>query len=272
VSGYYFIIGLIVIAVISGLAFFIVRSTRWIGKNRTSAHEQESTYLKEIIHRDNQIKKLNVKVNRLVELNSRYLSFLLKVPTIIQRLNSTIKLQNIELSIMELVNDVVLTDKVEIYLFDETSNLLKKLSVNSQPQQKQVSYALGEGLIGAAAEHRFVMAQEHFNRIYSPKLNKNNSLPYFSLAVPIIFKDRLLGVIGIGEIKEPSGNEGDVLRMIADIAGVTFMNQFVLNKAQHKANTDSLTGLYNRNYFFEMAEHLLEKSRIFSFQVSTVII
>ena len=226
-----------------------------------SAHEQEAKYLKEIIYRDNQIKKLNVKVNRFIELNSRYLSFMLKIPTIIQRLNSTLKLENIALSIMELVNDIVITDKVEIYLFDQASNRLKKVSIDSQPQQKQVSYALGEGLVGAAAEHRFVMAREHFKRIDSPKPGNHNLMPDFSLAVPIIYKERLLGVIGIGEIKEPSGNEGDVLRIIADIAGVAFMNQFVLDKAQHKANTDPLTALYNRNYFFEMAEHLLEKSR-----------
>lgn len=260
-SGYHFVIGLIVIAAISGLAFLLARSTQWFRKNRTSVQEQEAKYLKEIIHRDNQIKKLNVKANRFVELNSRYLSFMLKVPIIIQRLNSTAKLQNIALSIIELVNDVVLTNKVEIYLLDQSSNLLKKVSVNSQPQQNQVSYSLGEGLIGAAAEHRFIMAQEHFNKIYCPKLDNKNSPPYFSLAVPIIFKDRLLGVIGVGEIQEPSGHEGDVLRIIADIAGVAFINQFVLNQAQHKANTDPLTGLYNRNYFFEMAEHLTEKSR-----------
>ena len=260
-SGYYFVIGLIVIAAISGLAFLLIRSTQWFAKNRTSVQEQEAKYLKEIIHRDNQIKRLNVKANRFVELNSRYLSFMLKVPIIIQRLNSTAKLQNIALSIIELVNDVVLTNKVEIYLLDESSNLLKKVSVNSQPQQNQVSYSLGEGLIGTAAEHRFIMAQEHFNKIYSPKQDNKNSLQYFSLAVPIIFKDRLLGVIGVGEIQEPSGHEGDVLRMIADIAGVAFINQFVLNKAQHKANTDPLTGLYNRHYFFEMAEHHTEKSR-----------
>ena len=260
-SGYYLLMGLIVLAAISVLAFFIVRSIRWIVQNRNSAQEQEATYLKEIIHRDNQIKKLNVQVNKFVELNSRYLSFMLKVPTIIQRLNSTLKPQNITLSIIELVNDVIVTDTVEIYLLDQSCNLLRKVSVNSQPQQKQASYALGEGLIGAAAEHRFVMAHEHFNKIYSQKQNQKKSLPYFSLAVPIIFKDRLLGVIGVGEISEPSGNEGDVLRMIADIAGVAFRNQFVLDKAQHKANTDPLTGLYNRNYFFEMAEHLLEKSR-----------
>jgi diguanylate cyclase (GGDEF)-like protein len=80
------------------------------------------------------------------------------------------------------------------------------------------------------------------------------------MAVPIIFKDRLLGVIGIGEIENPIGNEGDLLKMIADIAGVALFNQIIFNDAQHKANTDSLTGLNNRNYFSQMSQHYVEKS------------
>ena len=80
------------------------------------------------------------------------------------------------------------------------------------------------------------------------------------MAVPIIFKDRLLGVIGIGEIENPIGNESDLLKMIADIAGVALFNQIIFNDAQHKANTDSLTGLNNRNYFFQMSQHYVERS------------
>ena len=80
------------------------------------------------------------------------------------------------------------------------------------------------------------------------------------MAVPIIFKDRLLGVIGIGEIEDPHGNESDFLKMIADIAGVALLNQMILNEAQHWANTDSLTGLNNRNYFFKMSQYHVERS------------
>ena len=42
---------------------------------------------KEILYRDNQIKKLNLRINNLSQLNSRYLNFMLKIPAIIQRMN-----------------------------------------------------------------------------------------------------------------------------------------------------------------------------------------
>ena len=244
------------ILVISGLLIFMLRSS----KQRELIDNQNRLSLKEINDRDRQIKNLNAKINKLSELNSRYLSFILRVPSIIQRLNSTLKLQEIVLSIIELVNNIVVTDKVELYLFDASNNLLKKQTANNKKQQEQVAYALGEDLIGAAAEHRFIIMREHFKKLYPQQQSNKDSKSELWMAVPIIFKDRLLGVIGIGEMEDPIGNESDLLKMIADIAGVALLNQMMLNEAQHWANTDSLTGLNNRNYFLKMAQYHMERS------------
>lgn len=252
---FFAIIALIIIA-----GFFAGRYYGWIGKREGDINGQGSPYLKEIIERDRQIKNLNVRINKLAELNSRYLSFMFKVPSVIQRLNTTLKLQEIVQSIIELVSNVVLTDKVELFMFDVLNNRLEKFYVNGKTQEEKLGYALGEGIIGAAAEHRFVILRDQFNRIYDKKQVNGNSQPQYWMAVPVVFKDRLLGVIGIGEIENPTGNESDLLRMIADMAGVALFNQIVLNDAQHKANTDALTGLNNRNYFFQMADRYVEKS------------
>lgn len=217
---------------------------------------------KEILYRDNQIKKLNLRINNLSQLNSRYLNFMLKIPAIIQRMNSSLKLHDIAIAIIDLVNDVVITNKAELYLFDASENLLKKLSVdeNTQREKEQLNYAIGEDIIGTAAEHRFVIMREHYNKLY-PQQQRNKDLKaQLWIAVPIIFKEKLLGVIGIGEIENPVGNESDLLRMIADISSVALLNQILLKEAQHKANTDQLTGLSNRNYLHQVAQYQMEKA------------
>lgn len=252
----YVLIGVAIGVVISGLLIFTLRSSKQ--RELIDNHKRQS--LKEINDRDRQIKNLGAKINKLSELNSRYLSFLLRVPSIIQRLNSTLKLQEIVLSIIELVNNIVVTDKVELYLFDASTNLLKKQTANNKKQQEQVAYSLGEDLIGAAAEHRFIIMREHFKKLYPEQQSNKDPKSELWLSVPIIFKDRLLGVIGIGEIEEPIGNESDLLKMIADIAGVALLNQMLLNEAQHWADTDSLTGLNNRNFFMKMAQNHIERS------------
>lgn len=252
----YVLIGVAIGVVISGLLIFILRSSTQ--QELIDNHNRLS--LKEINDRDRQIKSLGAKINKLSELNSRYLSFLLRVPSIIRRLNSTLKLQEIVPSIIELVNNIVVTDKVELYLFDASTNLLKKQTANNNKQQEQVAYSLGEDLIGAAAEHRFIIMREHFKKLYPEQQSNKDSKSELWLSVPIIFKDRLLGVIGIGEIEDPIGNESDLLKMIADIAGVALLNQMMLNEAQHWADTDSLTGLNNRNFFMKMAQIHMERS------------
>lgn len=229
---------------------------------RQMRRQREHVTDKEILYRDNQIKKLNLRINNLSQLNSRYLNFMLKIPAIIQRMNSTLKLHDISIAIIELVNDVVITDKVELYLFDASENLLKKLTAdeNTRKEKEQVQYAIGEDIIGAVAEHRFVMMREHYNKLYSQQQRNKDLKAQLWMAVPIIFKERLLGVIGIGEIENPVGNESDLLRMIADISSVALLNQILLQEAQHKANTDQLTGLSNRNYLHQVAQYQMEKA------------
>ena len=116
------LIGAAIGFVISGLLFFIHRSS----ERRQFIDDQNRLSLKEIIDRDRQIKNLNLKINKLAELNSRYLFFMFQIPSIIQRLNTTLKLQEIVASIIELVNNIVFTEKVEIYLFDSSHNQLKQ--------------------------------------------------------------------------------------------------------------------------------------------------
>ena len=120
----FILISIAIVIVIGALLFLVIRLY-----HKSISQQNTLNDPKEIANRDNQIKKLNIKINNLSALNSRYLSFMLKVPIIIQRLNSTLRLKEITLSIIELVNDVVKTDKVELYLFDSAKNLLRKLSV-----------------------------------------------------------------------------------------------------------------------------------------------
>lgn len=251
-SGYSVLISSAVI--ISLIVFLYILFSHKMKNQRNSVTESE------IIHRDNQIKKLNTKISSLVQLNSRYLSFILKVPAIIQRLNSSLNLQEIEHAIIELVNDVVITDNVELFLFDASDNRLKKMSLDKSAQQEQLSFALGEDIVGTAAEHGFVIMREHYNKFYAQQKGSGSLKARLSIAVPITHKERLLGVIGVGEIENPFGNESDLLRMISDISSAALINQIMLNDAQHKANTDPLTGLSNRNYLSQMAQIFIEKA------------
>ncbi len=233
-----------------------------IGRSIGLSHKEEkegATCLREILARDKQILDLRSKIDKLNRLNDRYLSFLVKIPMVVQRLNATLKVEEIISAVIEMVNEMIPTKTVEFYLLDDDDNFLKEVS-STNGDRKRAMYAIGEGMVGMAAQHRMVQQRDHFIKLN--KAREMNLQPESDLwmVVPVQFKERVLGVIGIGAVSSPSGNEISLMKMIADIAGVSLMNQSMLGEAKHKANTDSLTGLHNRNYLFQMVQNYVEKS------------
>ena len=242
------------------VAYQRVKSAGRLEDKDNETTKQDATYLREILSRDQLIQNLQNRIENLNELNNRYLSFMLNVPTVVQRLHATLKFDEIISSITGLVSTIIATDKVELYIFDPENELLKKVPSRGQAPEEQISYALGEGLVGMAAQDRMVRRREHLDKRYIVRKDDHHDNSPLWMAVPINFKERLLGAIGIGQVKDPIGNESNLIKMIADIAGVVLLNHFLLGEAKQRANTDSLTGLYNRNYFFHMAQNFVEKS------------
>lgn len=241
------------------VAYYMGQSVGLSRRQEKDDKEQHQTYLKEILVRDKQILDLRSKIENLNRLNDRYLSFLIKVPTVVQRLNTTLKVEEIISSVVDLVTEMIPTKTIELYLLDGSDNFLKAVSSPNEEQGRTV-YAVGEGMVGMAAQQRMVQMREHFNKMNKSKGEIQQTECNLWMTVPVQFKDRLLGVIGIGSIASPAGNEIDLMKMIADVAGVALINQTMLGEAKHKANTDALTGLNNRNYLFHMAQNFVEKS------------
>jgi len=256
----YIIIGAVVLLSII-LSLITYHSGRAAGLQEGREDERKKldvASLREVLARDQEIQGFHARVDRLNELNSRYLSFMFKIPTTVQRLNSTMKFEEIISSIVDLVKDVVPTNLVEVYMLDP-NNILRRVLLRGENRKEESSYAMGEGLIGQAGQDRIIRFNGRFNRANTGGKDAIQADSRIWMATPIIFKERLLGVIGIGPI-DPTGNESNLMKMIADIAAVTLVNNAMLGEAKHKANTDSLTGLNNRNYFFQMVQTSVEKA------------
>jgi len=224
----------------------------------TEEREDVST-LREISLRDQRIRTLQAEVQRLNELNSRYLVFMLNIPTVVMHLNTTLDFDQITATIIRLVRDIIATDTVELYIFDKEAELLRRVSPDGKVED-DVTCALGEGLIGRAGQHRMLRIRGRGDEGYNGKKGHKQAESDIYMAAPIHFSNCLLGVIGAGEVTNPSGNEGSLLKMIADIAAVALFNQKFLSGAKKKAEIDPLTGLYNRRYFFHMVQKFVEKS------------
>ena len=235
------------------LAVFCIIVLFGFKKSSAKKKPEETKYLREILSRDQKIQNLQAKIDNLNKLNNRYLSFMINIPSIIQRLHSTLQLHEIAQSVVRLISDIIPTKNVEFYSLDRATNLLTVTCSINQDHIRNVSYALGDGLVGIAAQQRMIKLKEQVR-----SMSAFDS--HLWMAVPVAFKGRLFGVIGIGQGEQHSGSEGDIMKMIADIAGAALMNQAMLGEAKEKANTDSLTGLNNRYYLLEMAQNFMERA------------
>ena len=250
---------IITIAFIIIVAFYIGRA---LGRQKSEIKQEEDNKrrvsIKEIAN-ENNLAANNIKIQKLNELNERYLNFTEHLSDVVKRLYSSLSAKEISSIVISLVKDIINTETIEMYIFDPQAKLLKKVNESVRAKDEKTSYKLGEGLIGSAA-------QDNIIKIKGVTFSENNLNDYskdaekFWIVSPINFNNRLIGVLGIGKVKNPTGNERNLVRMICDIAGVTLANQSYLKEWKHGSMKDSLTGLYNRRYFSHMVMTYLEKS------------
>ncbi|SPQ01302.1 putative Diguanylate cyclase [Candidatus Sulfobium mesophilum] len=258
--GYLLISAALLIVVIVTVVAYRKGEARGLHDNDTEENKKNKALLKEISSKGQLVLDLQAQIDALNDLNGRYLTFMFTIPSIVKRLNASQHFDEVISSISRLIKDVISTDTVEIYTLDRENDILQKVSSEGEAPEAQCTYALGEGLVGAAAKDGMLRTKDTIPKGRIIQNNTGQDKSDIWMAAPINFDDSLIGVIGIGKAKKRTGNEGNFMKMIADVAGVVLMNQALLGDTKHKAETDPLTGLYNRRYFFQMAQNAVEKS------------
>lgn len=244
-------IGAILIAII---AFFSGKKT---------GSSQEKMEMMEI--EKNYSKKLNIEIskndglqrdnNNLKEKNQIYLNFLIKIPDAVKNLNSNLTFDETISSIIRLTKDIVDAGVIELYIFNKGTNSIELVAAYGSIKKEKISIEYGVGLLGTAMENKTTALRTAFQSSECTETDDG-----IGIAAPILFKGELVGMLGIGNIKSSSGNERRFISMVADFAGVALQNCEHMETAQKEANTDALTGLYNRRYFFERAIEAAQKA------------
>ena len=206
-----------------------------------------------------QVKMLNDKLQKMEELNRSYLHLVTNISHVVKKINAKQKLEDIVFIFSHLVRNIVETDVVEFYVYEQANNLLKRVPVRGGKAKNLPTCPMGRGLVGRAASDEVITTREYFNRQQGNEGKRAAADENLWMAPPIMFEKRLLGVVGIGKPKLSEG-ANHLLRIIAEIAGVALYNQLFLTDAKQKADTDPLTGLYNRRYFHQISRKFVERA------------
>lgn len=242
------------------LVLLLILSTVWMFRLNQTLKKRESSYHRDVQLKNRQLQMLQHKIGSFDDAREGYLNLITNMSFVMRNVDFRQKIEDLAETVSSLVKKILHTDVVEFYTYDPEDDVLKRVNGHGQGARGQILRPMGKGLIGTAAKDRMIITNEYFNRkhLYRDGLPRGNGRLW--MAAPILFDKQILGVIAIGEPSSPNGTEKDLLSIVAQIAGVVLYHQSFLVRARHNADTDVLTGLHNRRYFYRMSRRFVEKA------------
>jgi diguanylate cyclase (GGDEF)-like protein len=158
-------------------------------------------------------------------------------------------------------------DQCRIYLLEDDGRMLRPAYFSDSKRieyegvtAETLAIQVGEGLTGWVAETKQGAlvgdTERHPKAVHIPGTSQTNES---MLAVPVIFEDRLIGVIvnvKVG-INQYTGDHLRLLTILANHAAVSIFTARLIERLAASARTDPLTGLANRRAFEQALEQRL---------------
>jgi diguanylate cyclase (GGDEF)-like protein len=242
------------------LVALLLWSTLWMWRLSRTFTQRQASLERELQTKNHQIQMLQHKVRSFDDARNGYLNLITNMSFVLRNVNFRQKPEDLAATISSLVKNMLRTELVEFYTYEPNEDLLKKVGANGPGSRGQIVRPVGQGLVGTAAKDRMIITNDYFNRKHLCNDGRPRAGARLWMAAPILFEKQLLGVIAVGEPQAPSGTEKDLLSIVAQITGVVLFHQSFLIRAQRNADTDVLTGLHNRRYFYRMSREFVEKA------------
>ena len=181
-------------------------------------------------------------------------------------------LQTIMIKSCELLDTV----SAEIGLFNPEEDCVEIAAIYNQADEfigKKIP--MGAGLLGQAALSRKPILLSNYSSWEHALPDFKDSIWFASMGVPLIYRQRLIGAIAVGDTRETktfTNSDLSLLAMLAHQATIAIENAQLFQKVQQLATTDELTGLPNRRELFRVGEELFKVSKAEEFPLTAVMI
>lgn len=183
-------------------------------------------------------------------------------------LTSTLNLQNICERVLEAAVNAIPSAKYGLlFLYDQQKHVFNVRAQYGFPDSRVFTIRIKghEGMAGKVTSERRAMlfqdvSQENLQQLSRQKFEIIDQKSW--IVAPLIQENRVYGVIELsaGESNVFIENDLKILTSFADTVTAAIQNAQLHAEVQHIANTDILTGLYNRRGFEELGQREVNRS------------
>ncbi len=162
----------------------------------------------------------------------------------------TIKLDELLQKTINLIRETFGYDNVAILLLDENYTLsIKRSTKGFNKKGVKLSIQRGEGITGLAGKLRKVIISNDVEK--DKRYIEGSKRTKAEIAIPLLYNDKLLGVLNIESNEKNTFSEEDVkiLQSVANLLSGAVENALLYKKMEELAEKDELTGLYNYRVF-----------------------
>ena len=193
-------------------------------------------------------------------------------------LTSSLNLDQVLSTIMEKIDEFLRPDTWSLLLLDEAKQeLYFELAVGKASQAlKDVRIKMGQGIAGWVAQHGeavIVPDVAKDTRFFSKVDEKTKMETQSIVAVPVKFRDTVLGVIELINNVGPEGFDNrdlNLLGALADFAAIALENARHVKRIHELTITDDCTTLFNARYMNTILETEIYRSQRHNYEFSIV--
>jgi len=227
----------------------------------------------EIARLENQSREQSRQVAKLRAEQRALASFTRLLPSLARDLNrSDLDERQIPRLVFALVDSIFEPEQKLLYLVQPSVGLGERGQILHLVERSGVAdippsaakITIGDGKIGWVASAKVEMLAEdwlNMTRTEGRAIEDNHPSLRLDLIGPLVHhddgKDRLLGVLCIGNPSSHPRDEKAMLQMVTNLASIAYTNSRSTRQLRDLANHDGLTGLLNKRYFMSQRLGLL---------------
>lgn len=199
--------------------------------------------------------------------NQRMLELLINLPETVNKMGSARSMQELCRTTARALMDLVDARKIGLFLPESPTRYRLEVYAGPDRPQHEVSFAVDEGRLGRLVQMIGVRDKEEL-RLDPPRASAVDDLFRPDLCVAARCHDTTYAFVVMDDVQQGDSMTRRVLQMLADVCAVSAEGVRTLDQERAKAETDQLTGLFNRGHLDRRLSYELSRARSQELQVS----